>query len=156
MKIHPDQIEGVRQSQEQQKANKTESPQQAFGDVLGQEVSKAGATEGSEAVAPPPGLTVNPLLAPQAVSAVAPSVEEGQAMAQVESALDSLETYATTLGGTESGDLKQAYAALESFQTDVAGLKDAAQDSPELQGMVDELEVLAMTEQMKFNRGDYL
>lgn len=154
MKIHPDHIEGVRQS-ENQKANQTAKPQQAFGDVLGQEVSKANSTTSSAPIAPPPGLTVNPLFSTQAVSAVTSSVSEGEAVAQVERALETLESYADKLGDSKTGDLRQAYAALEDLQSGVEDLKGMADSHPGLKSVVDELEVLALTEQIKFNRGDY-
>ena len=100
------------------------------------------------------GLSVNSLLATQAVGAVE-STEE-QALSQVESTLDSLESYASKLGGEQAGDLKQAYAALEAFQSDIAELKGTLGNSSGLQSMVEELEILGATEQLKFNRGDYL
>ncbi len=155
MKIHPEQIEGVRQSQEQNKANKTTKSQQDFGDLLGQEVNKTGASQASGAITPPPEITVNPLLAPKAVSKVEPLVSEGEAVAQVERTLGRLEAYADKLGASGTSDLRQAYTALEDLQNDVSGLKGMAKGHPGLKAVVDELEVLALTEQIKFNRGDY-
>jgi hypothetical protein len=157
MKIHPDQIEGVRQSQDQARTNRTAEPGQAFGDILGEEVSKAGTTQAASAAPPPPGIqAMHPLFATQAVAEVDATAAEGEAVAQVERTLDSLETYAGILGDTGSGSLREAYAALENLQSDVADLKGMAAGHPGLQDVADELEVLATTEQIKFNRGDYL
>ena len=150
MKIHPDQIEGVRPEQTQRK-NKTQQSGQAFGDILNQEVAKE--TSAAQGVAPP--LMVNPLLNIQATVATRSGGSDA-VVGQVESILDEWDSYAATLADPESG-LKSAYGALDKIAGDVAALKEGQPDlDPGLKAIVDDLETLATTEQFKFNRGDYL
>lgn len=158
MKIHPDQIEGVRQSQQQQQADKAKQPTTAFGDVLGQEVARTGEASNASGVMPLAPLgNVNPLLNVQAVQQIQ-SEESGQAVAKVEAVLDQVETYSARLQSVapDGTGLREAHSALRDMQEQVDGLKSVAEAQPGLQGIVNELDVLARTEQFKFNRGDYL
>ncbi|WP_022661152.1 flagellar assembly protein FliX [Paucidesulfovibrio longus] len=158
MKIHPDQIEGVRQSQQQQQADKAKQTTKAFGDVLGQEVAKTGeASSASGVMSLAPLAGVNPLLNVQAVQQVQ-SVDTEQAAAKVDDVLDRVEDYAAKLRGVapDGSGLREAHAALQDMQGQVDGLKDVAKNQPGLQSIVNELDVLTRTEQFKFNRGDYL
>lgn len=156
MKIRPDQIEGVRQEQQQQ-TNRIKQPQQAFDDLLNEEVSKAEGTQQTKGLAPPP--IVNPLLqtgAVQSVSAVEASTSEG-AVEQIDGLLNKWDDYADKLGSSE---LKDAYGALEDISGNVSMLKqqypNMATENPGLNEMVNDLDTMAATEQFKFNRGDYL
>lgn len=152
MKIHPDQIEGVRPDK-QQKANRTSKPGEGFGDLLNQEVAKANGSNGTQAVAPP--LFVNPLLAPQAVSATRPVADEQATVGKVESVLGQWDDYAAKLGGGAS--LKEADAALNRIEQEVTNLKQGSEElAPGLKTIVDELDSLTAAERFKFNRGDYV
>lgn len=159
MKIHPDQIEGVRQSQlQQQQADKAKQPATAFGDVLGQAVAKNGEGSTTSGVVPPALLgNVNPLLSIQAMQQVE-STNVEQAAAKVDAVLDQVEDYTAKLRNVASDGtgLREAHAALQDMQGQVNDLKTVAAEQPGLQSIVNELDVLARTEQFKFNRGDYL
>ncbi|MGE4470242.1 MAG: flagellar assembly protein FliX [Desulfovibrio sp.] len=158
MKIHPDQIEGVRQSQQQQRADKAKQSGAAFDELLGQEVAKSAGAAKAPGVTPPAPLSnLNPLLNIQAVQNVQPA-DAAQAAAKVEAALDGLDNYAAKLQevAPDGSGLREAHAALQTMQGQVDGLKSVADQQPGLRSVVNELEVLARTEQFKFNRGDYL
>lgn len=158
MKIRPDQIEGVRPDQ-QSKADKARKSQNAFDEVLTGEVAKTAKPQGVAPVAPPPGM--HPLQGVASVETAQPvapvSKDTGQTISKVEDALGQLETYAASLqdAGPDGTGLKQAYQALNGLTDGVEDLKEMSREHPGLREMVNELEVLARTEQIKFNRGDY-
>ncbi|OEU66448.1 MAG: hypothetical protein BA863_08845 [Desulfovibrio sp. S3730MH75] len=162
MKISPEQIEALQQQQQQQ-ANKTKKVSgAAFGEFLNSEVQQSAGPQTSSAPPVPPGLqTINPLIQMQqaaSVQAVAPN--EGEFVGKVENLFGQLENYAQQLGSPDAGSLKNAYKTLEGVQGGVDSLKKdwpgVASENPELGGIVNELEVMAMTEHIKFNRGDYV
>ncbi|WP_031481451.1 hypothetical protein [Maridesulfovibrio frigidus] len=161
MKISPEQIEALQQQQQQQ-ANKTKKVNgAAFGEFLNSEVQQSAGTQTSTAP-PVPGLqTINPLIQMQqtaSVQSVTPN--EGEFVGKVENLFGQLENYAQQLGSPEAGSLKNAYNTLEGVQGGVDSLKKdwpgVESENPELGSIVNELEVMAMTEQIKFNRGDYV
>jgi hypothetical protein len=155
MKIRPDQIEGVQPEQSQRK-DKAKQPEQAFGDLLNQEVARGDAPAAMQGATPPP--IVNPLVAAGAVANVSDVTAE-RVSGQVESILDKWDNYAETLSGTDAG-LKSAYGTLDDIASEVAAIRseqpELGQSHPGLNAIVDELETLAATEQFKFNRGDYV
>lgn len=164
MKIHPDQLEGVRPDSASQ-TNRVKPPSTAFGDLLNQEVAKSDTetTKTSAPLPPPGGLgTLSALMGVGNVEAVAPAANAEKAiMEKVENLLDKWDQYAQNLqGGSGAVNLKEAYGVLEDIDGTVQQIKgenpNLAQQSPALQGVVSELEVMAVTERIKFNRGDYL
>ncbi len=163
MKIHSQHIEALKQ-QEQAKSKET-AEKGRFEALLAKEVGAGVSTASSAPLAPPPGaraLGVGSLLAAEQVAATQPSTEaEQEIMNNIESVLTQWESYAQTLAEPQSSQaLRQAYGVLETISSEVSMLKErmpqlgAAETN--LQTMVDELEILAVTEQVKFNRGDYL
>lgn len=151
MKIHPDHVEGIRPERQDQ-TSKTGSSQESFADMLTEAVSSNASTQSTGRTSAPP-----PLMGMAPVSGVE-ALDDGEqaAVTGMEALLDRWEDYADHLaGGTESG-LKEAYAALEDIESGVAELKDTLPDSPALQSVADELEIMSRTEKIKFNRGDYL
>jgi hypothetical protein len=164
MKIHPDQLEGVRPDSAPQ-ANRVKPPSTAFGDLLNQEVARSG-TEPAKTTAtlPPPGGLgpLSALVGAANVESVAPASEAEKAiMDKVENLLDKWDQYAQNLNSAPGeANLKKAYGVLEDIDGAVQQIKgenpDLAHQHPALQGMVSELEVMAVTERIKFNRGDYL
>ncbi len=75
----------------------------------------------------------------------------------LQSSLDSMDAYTNSLQGSES--LKQAYANLEQANNQIDMMRqDYAKlttKNPTLNNMLQDLEVMAVTETYKFNRGDY-
>ncbi|WP_027720527.1 hypothetical protein [Maridesulfovibrio zosterae] len=161
MKISPEQIEALQQQQQQQsnKAKKVDGA--AFGEFLNQEVQQ-GEKNKSVAAPPVPGLhAMNPMLQVQQTAPVqSAQVSEGEFVGKVEKLFGDFENYAQQVGTASEGGLKQAYSTLEGIQGGVDSLKKdwpgVASENPELGSIVSELEVMAVTEQIKFNRGDYV
>lgn len=159
MKIRPDQLQPTIEEQQRRKAGMT--PQGAsFEDVLAQESGSAQQT--AKIAAPPPLMGINPLLQVQAPK-VATSNAEQEVMDQMDTLLNEWEKYAGQLeGSTGQTDLRQAYNSLQRIGDQVQDLKSGLQSMPDskkepgLQAMVDELEIMTVTETIKFNRGDYL
>lgn len=154
MKIHPDQINAL--NKEQTKVDHKRPADGKFGDVLAQEVQNSQAVEASGVVG---GL--KPLEAPLRVDALmkpqqSEQIPQGrEIMENLDSLLSEWENYAGKLSGA---GLKEAYGVLDGIEAGVKELKARHPDmasSPELKSMVDEIEVMAATERIKFARGDY-
>lgn len=163
MKIHPDQLEGVRLDPTTQTNRGTQSST-AFGDILSQEVTKTGtkSTSSIASLPPPGGLgTLSALIGAQEVEATTPVTQaENAIMDKVDSVLDKWDQYAQSLQSTtSSASLKQAYGVLDDIDGVVQQIRgdnpDLAEKHPALQGVVSELEAMTVTERIKFNRGDY-
>lgn len=150
MKIQTNGLESLLQN-EQKKAEKAGQEASGFAGLLDQEVAKASGSQANAAGALLPPLT-SPLLATQGVEEVAE--ESGDAVAALDGLLDKWENYAAGLGSGQS--LKQADGALQDLEAETARIKEMAQSDPGLSAVADELEVLAVTERTKFNRGDYI
>lgn len=148
MKIQTTGLESLLQS-EQNKAEKAGSPS-GFAGLLDQEVAKAEGSQANALGAPLPPLT-SPVLAAQGLESV--SEEAADPVAALDGLLDKWENYAAGLGSGQS--LKQVHGALEDLEAETARVRELAQDDPGLSAVADELEVLAVTERTKFNRGDY-
>ena len=167
MKINNQHLEALRQAQGQ--TQKVGTPKGAgmedFAKALAQELGAATGA-GSETAAAQrvslgeltAGLGV---VTPTAVGGVeAQATDAAEAMTQLSGLLDGFDAYAQVLGSGNEQNLKAAYAALEELSGTVSTLKgslsDVAAKYPGLNDVLNELEVLAHTEQFKFNRGDYL
>lgn len=167
MKINNQHLEALRQVQEQsQKTGAAKSSGvEDFAKTLAQEL---GAAEGAGNVAGAArqvssgelaaGLGIN---LPSAAAGVdADAADAAEAMAQLSGLLDGFDAYAQVLGNGGEQNLKAAYTALEQLSGTVGALKGSLSDTaakyPGLNDVLNELEVLAHTEQFKFNRGDYL
>ncbi len=165
MKINNQHLEALRQVQEQQSKkvgmDKTAGLED-FAATLAQELGSVGTTAGEAAVprqVSPGELTAGMGISlPTATTGV--DTDAAEAMAQLSSLLDGFDAYTQVLGSGNEGNLKAAYAALDKLSGTVSSLKgsmsDAAAKHPELNDVLNELEVLAYTEQFKLNRGDYL
>ena len=80
-------------------------------------------------------------------------------MENMDTLLAEWENYADKLAAGSGGDsLKQAYGVLEHIESGVRQLKEELPESTTagLGSLVNELEVMTVTEKFKFNRGDYL
>jgi len=162
MKIHPDQVKALDQEQVQAKIRKPS--QEGFGEVLAKEVQKgesAAPSQGTAVKPPVSGALSNQILAAQGVpEGTGEKVPAGPLMENLESLLSEWENYAATLQSSGDKDLRPAFGVLEEIESGLKEIKDKwptlSQDYPGLKSVVDELEVLAVTERIKFNRGDYL
>ncbi|MBF0482275.1 MAG: hypothetical protein HQK81_09305 [Desulfovibrionaceae bacterium] len=135
----------------------------AFSDLLNKEIQGIDAAIGADSTVTPQGAGIagigNVMTAESATAVAAPNQTELDAMDNMESILNEWENYAGTLSsGASSSGLKQANSLLSSIEDSVRKLKEGTpqlgKDSP-LSSMVNELEVMTVTERNKLNRGDY-
>ena len=81
-------------------------------------------------------------------------------MADIENSLSSLDLYTQSVQSQNASfDLKRAWQGLTAFNQSVNDLRQnyaslSEQDSS-LDAMINDLEIMAVTETYKFNRGDY-
>jgi hypothetical protein len=163
MKIQTDQLTALQQAAEKTAGTKNASGD-AFAAMLAQQVGGDGSSQASGLSAPPlAGYAALDLSGPQAsgdVEASGQFTEEEQAvMNNMDTLLAKWENYADQLASGSGGDsLKQAYGVLENIETGVKQLKDdlPSDVSKGLGSLVNELEVMTVTEKIKFNRGDYI
>ncbi len=87
---------------------------------------------------------------------------ESTAMDTLDNLLSRWEKYAHQLAA-QPPELRSANGILEEISTEISALKanwpqqtPPQPMAPELRGVLDELDVLAVTERIKFNRGDYI
>lgn len=153
MKITPEQLAAL---QQQQKKTVQPASGTGFAQALTQEM-----------LADPPAQTasgkslVTPLLGLDQIlqTAMLPQPTEQAIMEKMDSLFSKWENYSQTLG-TSQGSLREGYHLLaelrQSIQEVKNDLESKATTAPGLHAMIEELEILATTEEYKFNRGDYL
>lgn len=164
MKINPDHLSAVRPDAERG-AHKSGKTGGSFEDVLSRAAETAAAREQaaqSPERLPGPGaamhLTATQMLFPPST----PPESETKAMDTLDNLLSQWENYARQLAAQPRG-LRHAHDTLTRISSQIGELKadwsregSAAAPSSALRGMLDELEVLAVTERIKFDRGDYV
>jgi len=165
MKIQTDQLTALQQTTEQSKG--TWDTSDAFAALLSKEVGGDQSAQTSQTA----GLTAPPLssLAGLTMATVQEtgtagtesqfSDQERSAMQDVDSLLAKWENYADKLATGEGDSLKQAYGVLQNIESGVKQLKEELPSDAKNTGLgslVNELEVMTVTEKIKFNRGDYL
>lgn len=165
MKVNPEQIRALQEAEAAQKARQAKEGDSSFGDLLAQEVANGaqGASDAVSAASPlAPPLNANALLNIGAINAVGDTNEAGQqVMAKLEGILSEWENYAARLEAPDGQvSLRGADDSLRDIESGVQDIREAwpglHKDDPELNSVVDELEIMAVTERFKFNRGDYL
>lgn len=162
MKIQTDQLTALRQTTEQSTGTRESSD--AFAAILAKETGSTSGTQSTGLAAPPlsslAGIDLASLQGVEATDAVADITEQERAvMNNMDTLLAKWEDYADTLAAHSGGDsLKQAYGVLENIENGVRQLKEDLPEglSPGLGSLVNEMEVMTVTEKFKFNRGDYL
>ena len=162
MKIQTDQLTALRQTTEQSRGTRESSD--AFAAILAKETGSTSEAQSTGLAAPPlsslAGIDLASLQGVASTDAVADITEQERAvMNNMDTLLAKWEDYADTLAADSGGDsLKQAYGVLENIENGVRQLKEDLPDgaSPGLGSLVNEMEVMTVTEKFKFNRGDYL
>ncbi|SDB17274.1 hypothetical protein SAMN05660653_00818 [Desulfonatronum thiosulfatophilum] len=165
MKINPEQTSALKADADRD-ARKVNKSGERFEDLLFR-ASRNGASPQdslSPAVSQPSGpmspmhLTPTQMLFPVEN---APAFQS-KAMDTFDNLLSRWENYAHQLSADPQG-LRNANGILEEISEQIGTLKanwpqqgSSQPLGPELRGMLDELEVMAVTERIKFNRGDYL
>jgi hypothetical protein len=167
MKINSEQTSAIQQQGQTHKHTKGASG--SFGDVLAQEVDRDGAQADATGAAPslsgmcPMAPLLQNLAMAQETQAAGPAqavdTRTGQTlMDNVAGLLDDWEKYADQLKAPAASNLRGAYGQLEKISDSVQALKSSwpQAGNPDLKSVVDELEIMSVTEKIKFNRGDYL
>lgn len=166
MKINSDQSSALRPDAERD-ARKTGKTGERFEDLLSRAAEKASSIAQEQAAKssgqlprtePAMHLTATQMLFPPAQ----PPESEAKAMDTIDNLLSQWENYADQLASAPQG-LRNAHDILTRISTEIGELKtdwqqENATPAPGtgLQSMLDELEVLAVTERIKFDRGDYI
>ena len=74
--------------------------------------------------------------------------------------MDSFASFASSLNSQAPDSLKTAWSALDNLDGNLASLRKEfgrlPQANADMEAVLNELEILAVTERFKFNRGDYL
>lgn len=153
MKITPDQLAAL---QLQQKNTARNPSGEGFAQALAQELAPGSSAEAG-AAACPTGPVVRLDQALQAAMLQTPN--EQTVMEKMDALLSKWENYSRVIGAAD-GDLREGYTLLADIRHDISEVKDSlANASATEQGlapMIEELDILATTEEFKFNRGDYL
>jgi hypothetical protein len=164
MKITQDTTSALQQAESQER-NRTSPDAEVFGDILAREVQGAEAQDAARTAVPPIDggmLEIASLIEAEGATPAADLTEkERTAMENVDSLLTEWENYADRLAASgQEGGLRQAYGVLEHIESGVQKLKQdwpgMDQENPNVGSLVNELEVMAVTEKIKFNRGDYI
>ncbi len=164
MKIQTDQVTALNQTSGTDKTRSVADEANPFGEILAREIGASTTQAGTYSVPPLTGGLggVSGLFgAGEVESAGNLSEKERAVMENVDVLLNQWENYADSLAsGGEGSGLKQAYGVLEDIESGVRKIKD---DLPQIGGanseiasLVNELEVMTVTEKIKFNRGDYI
>jgi hypothetical protein len=153
MKITSDQLAALQLTQKNTARN---APGDGFAQALAQELDTNSAAQADTAQALA-GPMVRLDQALQAAMLCKPT--EQNIMDKMQDLLSKWENYSRVIGGQE-GNLREGYSLLADIQNDLQQVKDDLARVPApgqgLTAMVEELDVLATTEEFKFNRGDYL
>lgn len=153
MKITSDQLAAL---QLQQKNAARNAPGEGFAQALAQELQSGSAVAAGSA-ATPAGPMVRLDQALQAAMLTQPT--EQTIMDKMSSLLSKWENYSQIIGAAD-GDLREGYNLLADIRQDIREVKSDLAQNPGLgqniESMVEELDILATTEEFKFNRGDYL
>ena len=157
MKITSDQLAALQQEQKNTTQTKTG---EGFAQILSQEMqsdstTSSGALSGAVPIAGL-GQTLQATMLLNSASTTTPT--EQTVMEKMDSLLTQWENYSQAIGSSD-GSLKEGYHLLADIRQNIQEVKgNLAQTSTEqgLSDMVEELDILATTEEFKFNRGDYL
>ncbi len=158
MKINPDQIKQIQdqnQQQEKLKAKQTDD----FARFLEQELTPEKRSPDSSAAVhldQSRMQTLHTQLKTQGLEQIS-NQSESEFMDRLEQILGQWENYSQQL--QEEQHLRQSYATLQDISREIENLKQnssVSTQNPELENLLSELEIMSITEEIKFNRGDYL
>lgn len=158
MKIRTEHLEQLREEQQLRRKQSETAATSKFGDLLAKEMDKASGASAQVPVARlGTDLRYNPQSSESSMGAVP---TEGRIMENMDALLDQWEMYAQRLEEpAKRTNLREAYSVLEQISQAVSELKQdvpkLAANNPSLESMVNELEIMTVTETFKFNRGDY-
>ncbi|MFP4314914.1 MAG: hypothetical protein ACLFQR_01715 [Desulfovibrionales bacterium] len=153
MKIHSEHLNAVQKEQESRKSRSNTA--EGFQNILDQEITQKDKPASREPAGPMIGSTIHrmdPFL----------QINEPQNRQPMMERLDNLlsrwDDYTRNLRSTPP-DLRQAHQVLESIRTELNSMQENAQQqggASNIGPILEELEILTVTERIKFNRGDYV
>ncbi|MDO4766931.1 MAG: hypothetical protein Q4B25_02125 [Pseudomonadota bacterium] len=152
MKITPDQLAALLP---QQKKISQNNQGDGFARFLTQEMQSENAAQ--------PAATALPVMPQPGIDQVLQASmlhtsTERTIMDKMDTLLAKWENYSQTLAAPQ-GDLRAGYRILDEIRShvrDVKGDASIAAGKGDLDRMIEELDILAVTEEFKFNRGDYM
>lgn len=153
MKITPDQLSALLP---QQKKTSQASQGDGFARALTQEMRSEDAAQQALAASPVmPQAGIGQLLQ----ASMLHTSTERTVMDKMDALIAKWEDYSQTLAAPQ-GDLRAGYRMLDDIRSQVREVKGEASGmtagKPELDRIIEELDILAVTEEFKFNRGDYV
>ncbi len=165
MKIRNDSLQALQQQGEARA--KPKAAESDFTALLARQMDSAQSMEGQAALQQGPGavpgaLSVN--VAGLAAASAAGETNDAAMLEQISRSIDGLlgrlDAYAASLAAPGEADLRGAHSLLQSMDSDIKALRNAAPDMGSrhagLAAMVNELAVITTAETVKLNRGDYL
>ena len=162
MKINTELLKAV----QEQEINKNKSPEQAkqdFKQVLEKNMSsEQDANKNQKSAAQMPGpnqlAALHAQIQTNSTSSVQSESIESSMREKIDQVLSKWENYSQQL---QSGDksLKSSFNTLEEISENVRNLQselsESSQQDQGIKSILDELEIMTVTEKVKFNRGDY-
>ncbi|HDQ39479.1 MAG TPA: hypothetical protein ENN39_00380 [Desulfonatronum sp.] len=165
MKINPDHLAALKPDAERD-VHKIGKAGESFDELLSRAAKKAASVPREQASKTSDRLSGSgPAMHPHATQMLfplaTPPESETKAMDAIDNLLSQWENYAHQLASAPQG-LRGAHDLLSRISTEIGELKEnwpqsgGAASETGLRSMLDELEVLAVTERIKFDRGDYI
>ncbi|WP_052507521.1 hypothetical protein [Desulfonatronovibrio magnus] len=153
MKINPEQINQVVRENKNVQTNRTNNE---FGKMLENEIAK----DHMAGQASSPSARLDLLQQSQILSSslITSQQREPSLMNKMDSLLNMWENYAADMDSPDS-NLKQVYNHLQNISQGIKDVKNSSSfenQRPEVKSILQELEVMTATEEIKINRGDYL
>jgi hypothetical protein len=155
MKIRPEHLEALSQEQQVRKPSKEGSSFQNILDTELGDTEKTAVSCRSQSLGAMNGLGG---LDPLTLSSLQSTPTRQKVMEALDSVLSRWDEYSNSLSSPRP-DLKQAYRVLETISSDVRTIKESElseNNRDQFGPILDELEILTVTERIKFNRGDYI
>lgn len=154
MKITPEQLNQIR-NQEQNQQTRTKKNQENFARLLDQEMGKSQESGKTPTKNTAENISTSAFLQ---VSLLNNNPSQSTVMENLDNILSKWEKYANQLKSPQASP-KEMYAGLEEVSKSIKATKDSfdmQKQTSEIRDLLNELDVMAATEQIKFNRGDYL
>jgi len=153
MKITSDQLAAL---QLQQKNKARSASGDGFASALAEELDSGSAVQtGAPATPAAPMARLDQTLQ----AAMLNKTTRQTVMDKMDTLLSKWENYSQIIGAS-NGNLREGYSLLADIRQDIRAVKSDLAQTPNpgegLETMVEDLDILATTEEFKFNRGDYL
>jgi hypothetical protein len=152
MKITPDQLAAL---QSQQKKTSQSNRGEEFMRLLTQEMQSGDAAQGTTVFPATPQPGIGQILQ----TSMLHTSTERTIMDKMDALLTRWENYSQSLA-TPQHNLREGYRILDDIRSRIREVKEdatvMAAGGQSLERMIEELDILTVTEEFKFNRGDYM